>query len=286
MAAPTVTTLTPSTGTSYGSTAVVILGTGFTGATAVKFGGVNAETYTVYSATIIAAVSPPHAAGAVSVEVKNADGTSASGIQFTYSQAAALFTVEELRSFRGSVLGSTVNFSEADIIGAEARVRAAFTDICGVYFIPTSTAERADGMGNNELLVAETKVSAVTACETYNSNRSVCETFDAADLTDLAIYPGGIIIRCSRGFFSKGRQNVLVTYTHGFSAVPGDIKRAALMVALSELTMSNVGDRTTSFSDGNMTYQLATAGRVNQWFGLPLVDSVLARYRRIMPVVL
>jgi hypothetical protein len=65
---PTITSMSPSCGPISGGTSVVITGnyfTGLSGATAVKFGDLNAADYTVDSATQITAVSPAHALGAV-----------------------------------------------------------------------------------------------------------------------------------------------------------------------------------------------------------------------------
>jgi hypothetical protein len=66
---------------------VTITGTGFTGATAVRFGASNAATFTVNSATSITAVSPK-AMGALTVDVTvtTLAGTSptSSADQFTY----------------------------------------------------------------------------------------------------------------------------------------------------------------------------------------------------------
>ncbi len=85
--APTVTSLTPTTGTSAGGTSVVITGTNFTGATAVKFGTTNATSFTVDSDTQITATSPAHAAGTVDVRVTTPGGTSATGAgdHFTFT---------------------------------------------------------------------------------------------------------------------------------------------------------------------------------------------------------
>ncbi|HET6874934.1 MAG TPA: IPT/TIG domain-containing protein [Acidimicrobiales bacterium] len=84
-AAPTVTSISPSSGSSVGGTPVTISGTGFTGATAVTFGGTNATAFTVNSDTAITATAPS-GSGAVDVRVVNSGGTSATSAadQFTY----------------------------------------------------------------------------------------------------------------------------------------------------------------------------------------------------------
>jgi hypothetical protein len=72
---PTVTDVKPKTGPPRGGTSVTITGTGFTGATAVRFGSTNAKRFTVNSATSITAVSPK-GTGSVDVTVTTPAGTS------------------------------------------------------------------------------------------------------------------------------------------------------------------------------------------------------------------
>ena len=84
---PTVTSLTPTTGSVLGGTVVTITGTGFLNATGVKFGPVPALSFTVVSNTQITAVAPPRAAGMVDVTVTTPFGTTATvaGDQFTFA---------------------------------------------------------------------------------------------------------------------------------------------------------------------------------------------------------
>jgi hypothetical protein len=84
--APTVSTISPNTGTASGGTPVTITGTGFLAGAAVSLGGTAATGVTVASSTSITATTPAHAAGAVNVVVTNSDnqsGTLSSG--YTYS---------------------------------------------------------------------------------------------------------------------------------------------------------------------------------------------------------
>jgi IPT/TIG domain-containing protein len=74
--APTVKKLSPKTGPKAGGTLVTISGTGFTGATAVKFGSTEVS-FTFNSETSISVVSPAGTKGTVDVTVTTPDGTSA-----------------------------------------------------------------------------------------------------------------------------------------------------------------------------------------------------------------
>ena len=86
---PAVTQVEPDRGPTAGGTPVVITGTGFIGATAVKFGSTNATSFTVSSADSITAISPP-GAGTVNVTVSTAAGTSAENVadEFSYEAVA------------------------------------------------------------------------------------------------------------------------------------------------------------------------------------------------------
>ena len=93
IAAPGISGLSPATGPTAGANSVVITGTDFvnlSGAAAVTFGGVNAASYTVGSATQITAVAPAHVAGSVRVQVSALGGTTADtgNDDYTYASPA------------------------------------------------------------------------------------------------------------------------------------------------------------------------------------------------------
>jgi len=88
MAIPTLTSVTPSTGSYLGGTTVLLAGTGFVGTTAVAFDGVAAD-FEVSSATLLAATAPPHLSGAAGVIVTNATGPSVDVVTFTYTVPSA-----------------------------------------------------------------------------------------------------------------------------------------------------------------------------------------------------
>ena len=83
VAPPVISGLAPTSGLAAGGTSVVITGTGFTGATAVQFGGTAAASFVVNSDTQITAVSPA-GSGAVTVGVTTPYGSGTSAGTFTY----------------------------------------------------------------------------------------------------------------------------------------------------------------------------------------------------------
>ena len=105
-AVPTVTGISPAAGATGGGTSVTITGTGFTGATAVKFGSTAATLFTVNSATQITATSPNYGStGTVDITVTTPGGTSAtsSADQFTFGNP----TVTGISPASGPVAGGT-----------------------------------------------------------------------------------------------------------------------------------------------------------------------------------
>jgi hypothetical protein len=84
---PTITSSSPPSGPTTGGTTVTIIGTNFTGATAVTFGAAGAaESFTVVSSTEITAVTAAAGAGEHYVTVTTPAGTSAdkASVVFTY----------------------------------------------------------------------------------------------------------------------------------------------------------------------------------------------------------
>lgn len=81
---PTVTSITPATGTTAGGTAVTIVGTNFTGATVVTIGGTTI-TPVIVDDTHITGVTPAKTAGAKDLVVTTPAGTVTSTGAFTYA---------------------------------------------------------------------------------------------------------------------------------------------------------------------------------------------------------
>jgi len=85
-AAPTVSSISPNSGSTAGGTAVTITGTNFLAGPAVSIGGAPATGVNVTSSTTLTAVTPAHASGTVSVSVTNTDGQSGTlANSFTYT---------------------------------------------------------------------------------------------------------------------------------------------------------------------------------------------------------
>ncbi len=118
--APTVSNISPSAGPIDGGTTVIITGTNFTGATAVKFGSTNAASYTVNSSTQITATAPAGTAGTVDITVTTAGGTSTTGAssRFTYMLAP---TVSNISPSAGPTTGgTTVTITGTNLMGVSA----------------------------------------------------------------------------------------------------------------------------------------------------------------------
>ncbi|MDB5058110.1 MAG: cell surface receptor protein [Chloroflexi bacterium] len=82
--APDLTGVNPSSGLTAGGTSVTLTGMGFTGATAVTFGGIAAASFSVVSNTQITVVTPAGPAGAANVVVTTPGGSATGTGAFTY----------------------------------------------------------------------------------------------------------------------------------------------------------------------------------------------------------
>ena len=94
LAPPTVSSVSPNTGTTAGGTPVTITGTNFVTGATVTFGSTAATNVVVVNATQITATTPAHAAGAVTVTVtvNGRNGSLTNG--FTYNATAAVSFVQ------------------------------------------------------------------------------------------------------------------------------------------------------------------------------------------------
>ncbi len=125
--APTVTAISPSSGTTVGGTSVTITGTNFTDATGVTFGtGNSASSYSVISSTSMTATSPS-GTGTVDIQVTTPVGTSLANVSddgFTYETVSA--TVTAVPGYRlAESDGAVVSFGADVTYGSMSAVHLA-----------------------------------------------------------------------------------------------------------------------------------------------------------------
>jgi hypothetical protein len=121
---PTVSGVSPGSGSGNGGTVVTITGTGFTGATAVKFGGVDAAAFTVVDPQTITATTPAHAAGLVGVSVTTPVSTSTLAASFRYLVPTTITLASSVNPAR---FGEEVTFT-ATISNGSAPGTVTFKD--------------------------------------------------------------------------------------------------------------------------------------------------------------
>ncbi|QRY64854.1 putative Ig domain-containing protein (plasmid) [Ensifer sp. PDNC004] len=111
-APPTITGLTPSTGSTAGGQSVTITGTNFIGVSAVTFGGTAATTFTVDSATQITAIAPARTAGPADVTVTTVDNTSVTRANgYTYGSTPVVTAVKPVNTpARTYAIGASLMF--------------------------------------------------------------------------------------------------------------------------------------------------------------------------------
>ncbi|MFI0714392.1 IPT/TIG domain-containing protein [Streptomyces inhibens] len=119
LAAPTVSSVSPASGPAAGGTPVAVTGTGFTGATAVRFGTTMSTSFILVSDTHITTTTPA-GTGTVQVTVTTPRGTSAEFVTYTYSTVTTP-TLTSVSPVSGPVTGgTTVTLTGAGLTGASA----------------------------------------------------------------------------------------------------------------------------------------------------------------------
>ncbi len=152
--APTVTSVSPSSGTVAGGTSVTITGTGFVSGATVTFGGTASSSVTVSSATSIVATSPARGStGLVAIAVSNPDTqTGIIANAYTYNPLPAP-TVTTIAATNGPAAGGTnVTISGTNFVaGASVTIGGAALSSATVVSSTTitgSTPAHAAGVGS------------------------------------------------------------------------------------------------------------------------------------------
>jgi hypothetical protein len=165
--APTIASISPTSGTTAGNTQVTITGTNFVGSggTTVTFDGIAGTSISVSSATRLTVRTPAHAAGVVAVVVTTAGGSSAYG-QFTYVPPPA---ITDLSPNAGPVTGGTsVTITGSAFTGA-TQVRFGSTD--ATYTITSDTTITAAAPARSAGVVNVTVTTPYGSANTPNAER-------------------------------------------------------------------------------------------------------------------
>ena len=141
VAVPVVGSVSPSQGTEFGGTSVLITGTGFTGAASVAFGSTPAVSLTVVSNTEIIAIAPA-GSGTVQVTVTTAGGTS-NGASYTYVPAPAIVSVSPSVGTESG--GTAVTITGTGLMGASSVAfgstpAVSFTVVSDTLIVATAPA--------------------------------------------------------------------------------------------------------------------------------------------------
>jgi hypothetical protein len=148
---PTLTSVSPDEGPTYGGNTVTLTGTNLSGATAVRFGTTDALSFTVVSSTQITADVPPGPAGTVDVTVTTPAGTSP-GVPYFYTDAPVL---TDLSSAKGPVSGgNTVTITGLNLLNPTS---VSFGEVTATDITEISstqlTAEAPAGSGGTQVTV-------------------------------------------------------------------------------------------------------------------------------------
>jgi hypothetical protein len=241
--APFLSALDPTSGPTTGGTSVVITGTNFTNATAVKFGTNNATSFTVNSDTSITAVSSAGSAGTVDITITTPIGgtnTVSAADKFTYVPAP---TITSINTSSGPTAGGTtvvitgtnlsaatgVKFGATAATGLTANTATSITvtapaGSAGTVDVTVTTAggTSATGAGDHFTYVAAPTVASVSSTKANGSYNAtvlvpITVTFSApvtvTGTPTLALNSGG-----SASFASgSGTTTLTFNYTVGAS---------------------------------------------------------------------
>ncbi len=172
-AAPTVTGISPTSGSTAGGTPVTISGTGFQGFATVTLGGTAKATgVTIVSSTTITATTAAHTAGTVSVVVQNPDsqsGTKSSA--YTYGTPAPAPSVTGVNPGFGTTAGGTAITITGSSFVAGATVTlggsSAVVTTVSATSIMATTAAHAAGLVNVVVTNPDTQSGTLTSGYDY-----------------------------------------------------------------------------------------------------------------------
>jgi hypothetical protein len=180
-------------------------------------------------------------------------------------------------------LADVASYPDAVLVEAEERIRQEFETICQVAFVERSDVTLVlDGDGSDTLfLPAGCRNPARESPARDVTVESLSIDSVPVDSAAYACYPHKLVLRS--GSFAAGLRNVTLTYTYGWSAVPGMIVEAALIACLSDLISSDVPLSAESYSVGGASWAFVEGSGPDRWRSLPKVNSKLKLFNESLP---
>ena len=204
VAPPTVTSVTPASGSTLGGSAIVVKGTGFVSGAKVKIGTSEATGVKVESATEIKATTAAGAAGKDEVVVSDSKGVSSGGVSFSYVAPPAVVSISpEEGSTAG---GTTVKIKGTGFLkGSTVTIGKAATSVTWVSETEVTAKTAAGTAGEDEVVVTD-EIAASTGGPsfTYVTPPSVTKV-EPAEGTTLG---GTSVVITGTGFVSGAKVKI------------------------------------------------------------------------------
>ncbi len=267
--APTVTSISPNSGTNNGATAVTVRGTGFLAGATLKLGGTSATGVTVANSTTISATTPAHAAGAVSVVVTNTDaksGTLNNGYTFTAPPAPnPAPTVISITPNSGTTNGGTalsiagtgfLPGATVKLGGTSATVLAVVNSTIINATAPAHTAGAVDVVVTN----TDAKTGTLTSGYTYTAAPNPAPTVTSITPNTGVTTGGTAVTIAGTGFLSGATVQLGGTAATGVTVVNGTMITAstpAHAAAAVSVVVTNTDAKTGTLTNG-YTYTAPT----------------------------
>ncbi len=263
--AVTVTSVSPVSGSTSGGTSVTITGTNFTGATAVKFGSVNASGFLVGSATAITATTASGAAGRVDVTVTSPSGvsgaTSSDGFTFgavpvitsaltagaTYGSAISAYTLtasDSPTSYGATGLPPGLSFNSTT-----CQITGTPTAVTGSPFSVSLSATNGMGTGTATLVFTIAKATATVSLGSLN-----------------AVYDG--TAKSASASTTPGGLTVNLTY-NGSGTAPRAVGSYTVAATVSDTNYQGTGAGTLTISKATPVITWATPAQISYGTALP-----------------
>ncbi len=201
--APTLSALSPLSGTTAGGTTVTLSGTGFLAGATVRFGTTLASGVTVTSPTELTAITPPRPLGVVTVSVQNPDGQAAQLLRaFRFVSPPTLATVTPATS---DVTGGVLVRVTGTNFGPQTAVRFGTVASEAVTFVSSTALDAVappNAPGTVDVAVENVNGDSATMADAFTYTRGAPRLTSVTPATGLTT--GGTMVSLEGTGFAPG----------------------------------------------------------------------------------